>query len=101
MPITYVKHFCRLITQQDLDNSEVAEYFDIVQSVVPAKLVVGYTDDGERVTAEVMVYEGSDDLSIYEIVLQEQIDVDEGEDISDQLSEEFDFDFDFETSLEI
>lgn len=101
MPITFVKHFCRLITKEQLDNDQVAEYFDIVQSVVPAKLVVGYTDDGERVTAEVIVYEGSNDLNIYEIVLQEQVDIDEGEDISDQLGEEFEFDFDFETSLEI
>ena len=101
MPITFVKHFCRFITTEELDNNQVAEYFDIVQSVVPAKVVVGYTDDGERVSAEVVVYEGNNDLNIYEIVLQEQIDIDEGEDISDQLDEEFDFDFDFETSLEI
>ena len=101
MPITFVKHFCRLITNQELSNEQVAEYFDIVQSVVPDKLVVGFTDDGERVSAEVVVYEGNNDLNIYEIVLQEQVDIDEGEDISDQLGEEFDFDFDFETSLEI
>ena len=101
MPITFVKHFCRFITTEELDNNQVAEYFDIVQSVVPAKLVVGYTDDGERVSAEVVVYEGNNDLNIYEIVLQEQIDIDEGEDISDQLDQEFNFDFDFETSLEI
>ena len=101
MPITFVKHFCRLITKQELDNEQVAEYFDIVQSIVPAKLVVGYTDDGERVSAEVMVYDGNNNLSIYEIVLAEQVDIDEGEDISDHLDQEFDFDFDFETSLEI
>ena len=39
--------------------------------------------------------------SIYEIVLQEQVDMTEGERISDLLAEAFDVDFDFETSLEI
>ena len=101
MPITFIKHFCRLVTNDELENSQVAEYFDVVQSVVPAKLVVAYTDDGDKVSAEVTVYEGENDTHIYEIVLQEQVDMTEGERISELLAEAFDVDFDFETSLEI
>jgi hypothetical protein len=98
----FVKHFCRLITQEELSNEDVTEYFDIVQSVVPVKLVVAHSEDGEHVSAEVIIYEGTNDRFIYEIVLQEQISLDEGEDISDELAASFpDIDFDFETSLEI
>ena len=102
MPITFIKHFCRLVTEQELEQNDVAEYFDIVQSVVPAKLVVAYTDDGEKVSAEVTVYNGDNETHIYEIVLQEQIDLTDGEQRSDMLAESFDdVNFDFETSLEI
>ena len=102
MEHTFVKHLARLITDHELGNDAVAEYFDIVQSHVPAKLVVAYTDDHEMVSAEVTLYSTSEDRTIYEIVLTDQIDVNEGELIADELAEEFgDIDFDFETSLEI
>lgn len=98
----FVKHFCRLITTEELSNDDVAEYFDIVQSIVPVKLVTAQSEDGEKFSAEVIIYNGTNSSFIYEIVLQEQINLDEGEDISDELAESFpDLDFDFETSLEI
>lgn len=96
---TFVKHFCRLLVEQELSNEDVAEYYDIVQSVIPAKVVVAYTDD-DKVEAKVMAYD-ADNGYIYEIILSEQISLDEGENISDILAEEFDIDFEFETSMEI
>jgi hypothetical protein len=97
----FVKHFCRLVTKMDLPDEDVIEYYDIVQSVVPVKMVTAHTDDEDVVSVVVTEYEGEDGLHIYEIVLQEQINLDEGELISDMLSEELEFDFDFETSMEI
>lgn len=98
----FVKHFARLITDAELSNDEVAEYFDVVQSYIPAKLVVAYTDDHEMVSAEVTLYSTTEDRTIYEVVLSEQVDEDEGESIAEELAEVFDgIDFDFETSLEI
>jgi len=96
----FSKNFCRLISVEELDDSEVAEFFDIVQSVIPTKMVVAYTDD-DKVKANVTAYSSSDNKVIYEIVLDDQVNLDEGERISDMLAEEFDFDFDFETSMEI
>jgi hypothetical protein len=102
MEHTFVKHFARLITDHELGNEDVAEYFDVVQSHVPAKLVIAYTNDHEMVSAEVTLYSTSEDRTIYEIVLTEQLDITEGEEIADELAEVFaDIDFDFETSLEI
>ena len=97
----FVKYFCRLVTTQELDNSDVAEYYDIVQSVVPTKLVTAVSDDGDSVSAQVIVYEGEHDYFVYEIILQEQVSLDEGETISDTLMQEVEYDFEFETSLEI
>lgn len=98
----FVKHFCRLITQVELDNDQVMEYFDIVQSVSPTKIVKAYSEDGESISADVTVYSAEDNESIYEIVLEEQLNLEEGELISDELNVELrDIDFEFETSLEI
>jgi len=97
----FIKYFCRLITEQELDNQDVAEYYDIVQSVVSPKVVVAHSEDGEDVEATVLVYEGEQGVHIYEIVLTENVDMDEGEVISDELAEAFEFDFEFESSLEI
>ena len=97
----FVKYFCRLVTTHELDNSDVAEYYDIVQSVVPTKLVTAVSDDGESISAQVIVYDDENDYFIYEIILQEQVNLDEGETISDTLMQEVDYDFEFETSLEI
>jgi hypothetical protein len=102
MEHTFVKHFARLITDHELSNEEVAEYYDIVESHIPAKVVVAYTDDHEMVSAEVTLYSTSEDRTIYEVVLQEPVDEDEGDDITRELVEVFpDYDFDFETSFEI
>jgi hypothetical protein len=97
----FIKHFCRLVTQDELDNKDIMQYFDIVQSVCPTKIVKAYSNDGTQIEANVTVYEAENNKKIYEIVLEEQLDLDEGEDISDELGEEFpDMDFEFETSLE-
>ena len=96
----FTKYFCRLITQNELDNDDVAEYYDIVQSIVQPKVVIAYGKD-DMVEANVMVYTGQHDSFIYEIVLKENVDLDEGEQISDELAEVFEFDFEFESSLEI
>ena len=98
----FAKHFARLITNHELSNEEVAEYYDIVESHIPAKVVVAYTDDHEMVSAEVTLYSTTEDRTIYEVVLQEAVDGDEGDDIAKELVETFpDYEFDFETSLEI
>jgi hypothetical protein len=96
----FTKHFCRLVTQLELDDDDVLDYFDIVQSVVANKLVTVYASD-EKIQASVIAYNTDDGAYVYEIVLEDQIDLDEGESISDMLLDEFDFDFEFETSMEI
>lgn len=99
----FIKNFCRLVVKDELDNEQVMEYFDIVQSIMPTKVVTAYSDDGDKISADVMVYSAENDSEyIYEIVLDDQVDLDEGEKISDELGEVFpDIDFEFETSLEI
>lgn len=96
----FSKNFCRLVTINELEDQEVIEFFDIVQSVVPTKMVVAYTDD-DKVSVDVTAYESRDGRNVYEIVLEDNIDLEEGERISDILMEEFEHDFDFETSMEI
>ena len=95
-----VKDFCRLVVDSELSDDNVIEFFDIVQSVTPAKLVQGMNTEGDKVSVDVLVYE-IDDHHVYEIVLDDQLSMDESEDIAYYLEEEFDFDFEFETSLEI
>lgn len=97
----FVKHYCRLITKIDLDHEDVIEYYDVVQSVLPVKMVTSHTEEDDSVSVIVTEYEGENGLHIYDIVLKEQASIEEGEEISDMLYEEFDFDFDFETSMEI
>ena len=96
----FSKYFCRLVTEHELDNDDVAEYYDVVQSIVTPKVVVAHGEDG-TVEANVIVYTGQNDTFIYEVVLNENVDLDEGEIISDELAEVFEFDFEFETSMEI
>jgi hypothetical protein len=97
----FIKHFCRLITKEELSNDDVVNYFDIVQSVCPSKIVKAYSYDGTQIEANVTVYEADNDKLIYEIVLEQQLDINEGEDIADEIAEEFpDLDFEYETSLE-
>lgn len=96
----FVKKYCRLVTEHELEDYDVIEFFDVVQSIVHVKMVVGHTDD-DKVTVQVTQYESEDGLHIYEILLEEQVNLEEGEEISDTLAQTFDFDFEFETSMEI
>lgn len=93
------KHFCRLVTEVELTDEEVIDYFDIVQSIAHTKMVMGYHED-EKVSIDVSVFTSADGF-IYEILLEDQITVDEGETIADIIAEEFDFDFELETSLHV
>lgn len=91
--------------RQELDIDDVEVFFDVVQSVVETKLITAYDEDKEEVGIEVISYTDEDNdgaLFVYEIVLAEQIDPDEGDEISQQLFDEFDdITFTFEASIEI
>lgn len=101
----FYKHFARMLTREELSDQDVMVYYDIVQSVVSTKLVKAYDDEKQTVGIEVMAYTSEDedgDMWIYEIVLDEEIDADEGDAISEQLFEEFDdVQFTFEASVEV
>lgn len=96
----FIKHFCRLITDQELDHNNVITYFDIVQSEVPVENIYGHDED-DKFSVDVIEYENKNGSYVYEIILEEQLSLDQGERISDLLAEEIDVDFEFETSLEI
>jgi hypothetical protein len=101
----FTKHFARIVCRQELDADDVELFFDIVQSVVDTKLIVAYDEDKQEVGVDVISYNDEDDngmLYIYEIVLAEMIDEEEGNDISYALFKEFDdTTFTFEASIEI
>ena len=101
----FIKHFARMLTREELSDEDVIVYFDVVQSVVPTKLLTAYDEEKAKVGIEVMAYTSEDDegdMWIYEIVLQDQIDSEEGDEISDELFEEFpDIKFTFEASVEV
>jgi hypothetical protein len=102
--MAFIKNFCRLITNEELDDSDVIEFFDIVQNVVPTKLLTAYTaDNKEVVSVEVIAYANpsNNEQNVYEIILSGAIDPDEGDTIAQQLNDAFDFDFDFEASIEV
>ena len=103
--MAFIKHFTRMITREELIDEDVIEYFDIVQSVVATKLLTAYDEEKEQVGIEVISYTDEDDqgdLFIYEIVLDETIVPEEGDEISTILFEEFDdITFSFEASIEI
>ena len=93
-----------MLTSSELSDEDVVEFYDIVQSVVPTKLVTAYTSDSnEVVSVEVIAYTdpSSDTQNVYEILLTNDISPSEGDQISEILYSEFDFDFDFEASVEI
>ncbi len=94
-----------MLTREELTDEEVILYFDIVQSVVPTKLLVAYDEEKAKVGIEVMAYTSEDDsgdMWIYEIILQDEIDSEEGDTISDELFDEFDdIKFTFEASVEV
>ena len=99
----FAKQFCRLITQEELDDHDVIQFFDIVQSVVPTKLVMAYSDEAEEVVSiEVMSFkDNTTDRFVYEIILEEKLDPEDGDIITSELESEFDFDFEFEASIEV
>ena len=97
----FVKHFVRLITPEQLEDDDVIEFYDIVQSHVPTKLASAFTDDEEVVAVQVTHYDAEDGRNIYQIIAQEQISEEEGEAIANDLADEFDFDYDVESSMEI
>jgi len=94
-----------MITREELVDEDVIEYFDIVQSIVATKLLTAYDEEKEQVGIEVISYTDEDkdgDLFIYEIVLDEEINPEEGDEISSILFGEFDdVTFSFEASIEI
>lgn len=101
----FTKHFARIICRQELDNDDVELFFDIVQSVVSTKIITAYDEDKEEVGVEVIGYTDEDrrgPLYVYEVILAEEIDPEEGDEISSMLFEEFDdLKFNFEASIEI
>jgi len=100
MSETFLKHFCRFITIEDLENEQVIAFFDIVQSIVHTKLVTTFDDEaGEVINIEVIAYKNEDE-NIYEVVLEEDITTEDGDKIALELDKEFDFEFEFEASTE-
>ena len=87
-------------------RDDIIEYLDIVQSVCASKIVKGVTDDAKKVSIDVIIYTDEDEhgmIYIHEIVLDEEIDEEEGNAISDELAREFpDLEnFTFEASIEV
>jgi len=103
--MAFIKHFTRMVVREELPDEDVIEYFDIVQSVVATKLLTAYDEEKEQVGIEVISYTDEDKdgpLYIYEIVLDEEISPQEGDEISKELFDEFpDQVFYFEASIEI
>ena len=81
----------------------VIEYYDVVQSVIPTKLITGLSSDGDKVSVDVLIYNDMDsegELFIHEIILEEDIDPDEGDKISEELTDIFpETQFTFEASI--
>ena len=72
----FTKHFARMLTREELSDDEVIVYHDIVQSVVPTKVLTAYDEEKAKVGIEVVAYTSEDDdgpMWIYEVVLLEQI----------------------------
>ena len=101
----FIKHFVRILCRDELDDQDVITYHDIVQSVVPTKVLVAYDEEKSKVGIEVIAYTSEDSeglMWIYEIILLEEIDADEGDKISEMLFKEFDdIQFTFEASVEV
>jgi hypothetical protein len=98
--MAFVKNFCRIVTGYELTDEEVIDFFDIVQSIVPTKILTGFSGTGEVVSIDVMAYTNQNQ-QIYEIVLNESIEPEDGDAIAGELANEFEFDFDFEASVEV
>jgi|TARA_B110000444_G_scaffold214803_1_gene212349 hypothetical protein len=104
--MAFIKNFVRWNTREELPEEDIIDYFDIVQSVCASKIVKGITDDAKKVAIDVVIYTDEDEhgqIFIHEIVLDEEIDEEEGNAISDELALEFpDLEnFTFEASIEM
>ena len=69
--MAFIKNFARFNTRVELDEDDIIEYFDIVQSVVSSKIVKGVTDDARKVAIDVVIYTDEDEhgsIYIHEIV---------------------------------
>ena len=97
--MAFVKNFCRIVTDHELSDEDVIDFFDIVQSVVPTKILTGFSGTGDVVSVDVVAYTDQSQY-IYEIILNENIDPEDGDAIAEELANEFEFDFDFEASVE-
>lgn len=102
----FQKHFVRFNTREELDDYDVIEFFDIVQSIIPTKIVTGVSSDGDKVSVDVLIYTDEDNdgpIFIHEIILESDISEEDGDRISRELIEEFpDQDpFTFEASIEV
>lgn len=102
----FQKHFVRFNTREELDDYDVIEFFDIVQSVIPTKIVTGVSSDGDKVSVDVLIYSDEDEdgpIFIHEVILDSDISEEDGDRISRELIEEFpDQDpFTFEASIEV
>lgn len=98
--MAFVKNFCRLVTDHELTDEEVIDFFDIVQSIVPTKILTGFSGTGDVVSVDVIAYTDQNQ-QVYEVVLKENIGPDDGDAIAEELANEFKFDFDFEASVEV
>ena len=98
--MAFVKNFCRLVTDHELTDEEVIDFFDIVQSIVPTKILTGFSGTGDVVSVDVIAYTDQNQ-QVYEVVLKENIGPDDGDAIAEELANEFNFDFDFEASVEV
>jgi|TARA_R100000081_G_C4770887_1_gene145496 hypothetical protein len=94
-----------MLTREELSDEDVIVYHDIVQSIVPTKVLTAYDEEKAKIGIEVIAYTSEDDdgdMWIYEIILSEEIDSDEGDEISEMLFKEFDdVQFTFEASIEV
>ena len=104
--MAFIKNFARFNTRVELDEDDIIEYFDIVQSVCASKIVKGITDDAKKVSIDVVIYTDEDEagtIFIHEIVLDEEIDEEEGNAISKELAITFPEleNFTFEASIEM
>lgn len=102
----FIKHFVRFNTREALPDGDVIDFFDVVQSIVPTKLLVGISKETEdKVSVDVLLYQDSDkhgELFIHEIILDVDIDANEGDEIAQVLLDEFpDHQFTFEASIEV
>ena len=50
-----------MLTREELSDEDVILFFDIVQSVVPTKLITAYDDEKAKVGIEVIAYTDEDD----------------------------------------